>query len=125
MGIVSHSSAVVMSRESEDYGQGITNSAQSGSSNVSRTANASRKDCCLNFFRNGFRRHPSCMPSASDVRVSTSLETKKQNGCHQRDQSNLEMFMQPNNSLDKGKNSGCLSHKDEYELEFEVRQGSV
>lgn len=82
VGIVSHPSAVVISRESEDYGQGITNSAQSGSSNVSRTANASRKDCCLNFFRNGFRRHPSCMPSASDVRVSTSLETKKQNGCH-------------------------------------------
>ena len=33
--------------------------------------------------------------------------------------------MQPNNSLDKGKDSGCLGHKDEYELEFEVRQGSV
>ena len=70
-GIVSQPSAVVMSRESDDYRQGITNSAASGTSDVSKAGLASRKDCCLQFFKNGFKRHPSCMPSAVESQSAT------------------------------------------------------
>ena len=72
----------------------------------------SRKDCCLNFFRNGFRKRPSCMPSSSDPSGSTGFETRKNLPHHNRDASNLEMFMNAADS-DLKKNHEV---KDEYEL---------
>ena len=57
-----------------------------------------RKDCCLNFFKNGFRKMPSCNTSTTQPQAG-GLESKKEivsntgRTLHAREESNLEMFM--------------------------------
>ena len=57
-----------------------------------------RKDCCMNFFRNGFRKYPSTQPQANGAlnegETSQALEQGKKHNYHRRDQSNLEAFME-------------------------------
>ena len=59
------------------------------------------------------------MPQGSESSSSAGLEAKKHTGCHARDASNLEMFMNAAESDRKQK------LKDEFELEFEVNDRTV
>ena len=84
--IQSHDSGIrdsqLIESEQQDYGHRIVDSVESQESQHSQQNQSSltqRRDCCLNFLRNGFRRQPSCMPSQSSERKSThALDIAKQ-----------------------------------------------